>query len=76
MGQVTIYLQEDIEKKMLRAVDSSGLSKSKWIASVIKEKVDDEWPQAVREMAGKWESFPESKELRSTIGKDGKREPF
>jgi len=38
MGQVTIYLEEGIENKMVEAAQSAHLSKSKWIAMLIKEK--------------------------------------
>jgi len=74
MGQVTIYLEDEIETKMVEAAKSSHLSKSKWIAKLIQEKVDSEWPMSVREAAGTWGDFPSSEELRKNIGKDTKRE--
>lgn len=76
MGQVTIYLEDSIEKKMQDAAKSKGLSKSKWIASIIQEKVDTQWPSSVAEAAGTWESFPELDELRSSLGANPKREDF
>lgn len=42
MGQVTIYLEEDIEQKMINAAKSAHLSKSKWIARLIHEKLASE----------------------------------
>jgi hypothetical protein len=74
MGQVTIYLEEDIEHKMVVAAQSAHLSKSKWIAKLIQEKVANEWPQSVVDYAGSWEYFPTIDEIRSTIGKDAERE--
>ena len=59
MGQVTIYLEEEIEKKMVAAAKSAHLSKSKWISKVIQEKVSNEWPQSIVDMVGSWEEFPE-----------------
>ena len=38
MGQVTIYLNNDIETKMKKAAKSSQLSVSKWVARIIEEK--------------------------------------
>ena len=73
MGQVIIYLEDEIETKMAEAAKSSHLSKSKWIANLIKEKVDSEWPMSVREAAGTWDDFPSADELRKNIGKDTKR---
>ncbi len=74
MGQVTIYLEEDIEHKMVVAAQSAHLSKSKWIAKLIQDKVATEWPQSVRGFAGSWEDFPSIDEIRATIGKDVPRE--
>ena len=38
MGQVTIYIDAETEQKMLKMIKKSGVSKSKWIAGLIKEK--------------------------------------
>ncbi len=42
MGQVTIYLEDEVEEKMTDAAKSAHLSKSKWVASLITEKVENE----------------------------------
>ncbi|MDT0594969.1 hypothetical protein [Glaciecola petra] len=39
------------------AVQSSGLSKSRWVSKLVKEKINNEWPDLVREMAGTWDNF-------------------
>ncbi|MEX1032481.1 MAG: CopG family transcriptional regulator [Cellvibrionaceae bacterium] len=64
MGQVTIYLDDDIEKKMAASAKAMKLSKSKWVSNVIREKLVDEWPLSVKEMPGSWEDFPSLDELR------------
>ncbi len=74
MGQVTIYLEEDIEHKMVMAAQSAHLSKSKWIAKLIQEKIANEWPQSIVGYAGSWEDFPTSDEIRAIIGQDVERE--
>jgi hypothetical protein len=76
MGQVTIYLDDAIESKMRAPVKAMNLSKSKWIANLIKEKVTDEWPESVRKLAGSWKDFPPAEEIRQTMGKDILREEF
>lgn len=76
MGQVTIYLEEEIELKMIKAAESANLSKSKWIARLIQEKIAKEWPQSVIDMAGSWSDFPEADELRANQGQDITRESF
>ena len=74
MGQVTIYLEENIEQKMVDAAKSAHLSKSKWIAKLIQDKVANEWPQSVVELAGSWEDFPTISDIRKNEGKDADRE--
>ena len=76
MGQVTIYLDEHTEKKMLNMVGKSGVSKSKWIAELIREKTATTWPQDVIEMAGTWKDFPDVEEIRSEMGTDVERTPI
>ncbi len=74
MGQVTIYLEEDVESRMIKAAKSAHLSKSKWIAKLIDEKVVNEWPQSIIELAGSWSDFPTIDDLRENTSKDARRE--
>lgn len=73
MGQVTIYLEDEIENKMRSSAKSMNLSQSKWIANLIKEKVVDEWPESVTQLAGAWKDLPTSEEIRSALGSDAVR---
>ena len=74
MSQVTIYLDENTDKRLREAVAQSGLSKSQWITQLIKEKTATEWPDVVREMVGEWQDVPEQEKIRDTEGKDLPRE--
>ena len=74
MGQVTIYLEEEVEQKMVAAAKSAHLSKSKWISKIIQDKVANEWPQSIVNMAGSWESFPDIRDIRSDNSSDIERE--
>jgi len=75
MGQVTIYLDKEIENKLKTAAKSSKLSVSRWVANIIQEKISTEWPADVVELAGSWkEDFPTLEEIRSTAGVDTQRE--
>jgi hypothetical protein len=74
MGQVTIYLDDEIEKRMTANAKAMKLSKSKWIANVIREKLVDEWPPNVRELAGSSKDFPTLEEIRDTGQRDITRE--
>jgi hypothetical protein len=74
MGQVTIYLEDEVEEKMSAAAKSEHLSKSKWIAGLIKEKVANEWPESITHLAGAWKDLPLAEEGRASLGKDVERE--
>ena len=74
MGQVTIYLEDEIEEKMSRAAKSEHLSKSKWIAGLIKAKVASEWPESVVQLAGAWKDLSLVEEGRASLGQDVERE--
>jgi len=76
MGQVTIYIDEDTEKKMIASARAKKVSKSKWVTGVIREKLAKEWPASVRDLAGCWEDFPSAEELRENLGQDVERENF
>ena len=75
MGQVTIYLDHEIENKMKNAAKSSHISVSKWVANIIQEKMSTEWPEDVVKLAGSWkDDFPALDEIRSTHVADHHRE--
>jgi hypothetical protein len=76
MGQVTIYLEDEIERKMNAAVKSAHISKSKWVAQLIENKVAHDWPDAIVAMAGSWKDFPSIEEIKGIEGTDVKREQF
>jgi hypothetical protein len=76
MGQVTIYLDSETEEKMNNIVKKKGISKSKWIAALIKEKTGSTWPDHIFDLAGAWKDLPTAEEIRSGMGHDAKREPL
>ena len=76
MGQVTIYLDDDSERRLKAAARAEGLSVSRWVATAVGERIRDEWPQSVRALAGTWDDFPEAEELRHNAGTDTAREPL
>jgi hypothetical protein len=74
VGQVTIYLDTELEAKMREIAKSMHISQSKWIANLIKEKIADEWPESVKNLAGAWGDVPLVEEIRETLGEDSIRE--
>lgn len=75
MGQITIYLDEELESKVRTASELENVSRSRWIADVIRKHLNDEWPAEVRESAGSWSDFPSIEGIRSDL-KPENRESF
>jgi hypothetical protein len=76
MGQITIYLDAETEKRLSNAVKDGGVSKSRWIADLIKEKVATSWPENIAALAGAWSDMLTAEEIRKGFGEDIKREPL
>ena len=76
MGQLTLYLDSETEEKMKAAAKASGLSQSRWVAELIREKTATEWPAWVAEMVGSWSDFPSLEEIREGVPEDLPREPL
>jgi hypothetical protein len=74
MGQVTIYLDSDTEKRVKKAARSEGVSLSKWIASALRGKTEAAWPKEVLDLEGAWPDFPNLKQLRQGQARDSRRE--
>jgi hypothetical protein len=74
MAQLTLYLDQETVSRMRQAAESEGLSQSQWVARLIRARLETQWPQAVRELAGAWTEFPEVDELRRSMGDDLPRE--
>jgi hypothetical protein len=66
MGQVTIYLDDDTERRARKAARSEGVSLSKWIASALRAKTATAWPKEVLDLEGAWPDFPQIHQLRAS----------
>jgi predicted transcriptional regulator len=74
MAQLTLYLDDELETRLRAAARAANLSQSRWVANLIAEKLNDEWPASVVALAGAWSDFPEANELRSGLSEDAARE--
>ena len=74
MGQVTIYLNKETEDKLVTSVRAMHVSKSKWVADAIEQKLRDQWPPSVRQLPGSWSDFPSPDEVRHSRDTDVERE--
>ncbi len=67
MSQITLYLDDDTQTLVEQAALADGVSKSRWVADIIRKHARKEWPKACLELAGKFPDFP----LTETDGADG-----
>jgi len=74
MGQITIYLDDEHERRLRKAAEESGQPVSRWVAVLIEEKTRNRWPQAVIDLAGEWPDFPTPEQLREPHADDAPRE--
>ena len=58
MAQITLDLDDDTLAWVEQAAKAHGLSKSRWVADVIRKHADDEWPQDCLALAGRFADFP------------------
>jgi hypothetical protein len=76
MGQVTLYLDTETEERMKAAAQASGVSQSRWVADLIRDKTATEWPAWVAELLGSWPDLPSLEEIREGLPEDLPREPL
>jgi len=74
VAQLTVYLDDETAQRARAAARAAGLSQSRWLAELIREKTSREWPVAVREAAGSWPDFPSAEQILETAGRDVERE--
>ena len=74
MGQVTIYLDSETEKKLGIMIKKTGISKSKWISDLIKQKITTTWPENIVKLAGAWTDLPTAEDIRKNMAEDADRE--
>lgn len=74
MGQVTIYLDSETEKKMSTMIKKTGISKSKWVSDLIKQKIATTWPENIVRLAGAWTDLPTAEDIRKNMAEDADRE--
>lgn len=76
MGQITIYLDDEHERRLRQAAADAGQPVSRWVASLIEDKTRQEWPESLRALAGHWADFPSLDELRASLPAEEEREPL
>lgn len=58
MSQITLYLDDETQALVDEAARASGLSKSRWVAELIRRHAAHAWPQDCLDLAGRFADFP------------------
>lgn len=73
MSQITLYLDEDTKARVRRAARAAGKSQSRWLADLVRERTEQEWPDALKRMLGSCPDFPSAEQIRRNRAKDVRR---
>jgi hypothetical protein len=58
VSQITLYLDEATQALVDQAAQAQGVSKSRWVAEIIRKHAAHEWPADCLALAGQFPDFP------------------
>ena len=58
MSQITLYLDDATQALVDEAAKANGVSKSRWVADIIRTYAAHDWPQDCLALAGRFSDFP------------------
>ena len=76
MSQITLYLDDATQALVEQAAQANGVSKSRWVADIIRKYAAHEWPQDCLDLAGRFADFPLREESSATSADDVPRLAF
>jgi len=76
MSQITLYLDDATQALVEQAAQASGLSKSRWVAEIIRKYAAHEWSQDCLALAGRFADFPLREESPTALPADVPRLGF
>ncbi len=76
MAQITLYLDDATQALVDQAAQACGVSKSRWVADLIRKHAAHEWPQDCLSLAGAFADFPLRDEAPSPQAADAPRLGF
>jgi hypothetical protein len=74
MAHLTIYLNDDVERRVRESAKTAKVSVSKWVADRVTKSVETSWPPEFLALAGAFPDFPDAGQLRRGYGEDVPRE--
>ena len=76
MSQITLYLDDSTQALVEQAAKAHGMSKSRWVAEIIRKYAAHEWPQDCLSLAGRFADFPLREQGIDSAVKDSPRVSF
>jgi hypothetical protein len=76
MSQITLYLDDATQALVDQAAKANGVSKSRWVADLIRTYAAHEWPQECLALAGQFPDFPLREEAPAVNAPDVPRVAF
>jgi len=70
MSQITLYLDDTTQALVEEAARANGMSKSRWVAEIIRKYAAHEWPQDCIELAGRFADSPLANEHNAPVAAD------
>lgn len=70
MSQITLYLDDATQALVDQAAQAHGLSKSRWVADIIRKYAAHEWPQDCLALAGGFADFPLREQIPASLPVD------
>lgn len=76
MSQITLYLDNATQALVEQAAQAHGISKSRWVAEIIRKYAAHEWPQDCLKLAGAFADFPLREDYPNDLPADAPRVSF
>ena len=76
MSQITLYLDDETQALVDQAAKANGVSKSRWVADLIRTYAAHEWPKECLALAGQFPDFPLREDAPATLAADVPRLGF
>lgn len=76
MSQITLYLDDATQALVEQAAQANGVSKSRWVADIIRKYSANEWPKDCLSLAGRFADFPLREDSPVTTAEDVPRLGF
>lgn len=76
MSQIKLYLDDATQALVEQAAQANGVSKSRWVANIIRKYATQEWPKDCLALAGSFTDFPLREENPTSLPADVPRMGF